>query len=110
MISFSKHFRQIKPYDDYNVTDVPWHEAMAAGNGRLGGLESCAPVEDSIIYQNVEFVMPSEEPRHVPYEVTSQLEEARQSVINFDDTWNIHDRKRTKYVLLSSGAYGKNCS
>ena len=39
MISFSKHFRQIKPYDDYNVTDVPWHEAMAAGNGRLGGLE-----------------------------------------------------------------------
>ena len=76
MISFSKHFRQIKPYDDYNVTDVPWHEAMAAGNGRLGGLESCAPVEDSIIYQNVEFVMPSEEPRHVPYEVTSQLEEA----------------------------------
>ena len=49
MISFSKHFRQIKPYDDYNVTDVPWPEAMAAGNGRLGGLESCAPVEDSII-------------------------------------------------------------
>ena len=103
MISFSKHFRQIKPYDDYNVTDVPWHEAMAAGNGRLGGLESCAPVEDSIIYQNVEFVMPSEEPRHVPYEVTSQLEEARQSVINFDDTWNIHDRKRTNMYCYHPG-------
>ena len=62
--SFSKKFRQIKPYDNYNVTDVPWHEAMVAGNGRLGVLESCAPIEDSIIYQNVEFVMPSEEPRH----------------------------------------------
>ena len=65
--SFSKKFRQIKPYDNYNVTDVPWHEAMVAGNGRLGVLESCAPIEDSLIYQNVEFVMPSEEPRHVPY-------------------------------------------
>ena len=47
--SFSKKFSQIKPYDDYNVTDVPWHEAMVAGNGRLGVLESCAPIEDSLI-------------------------------------------------------------
>lgn len=80
--SFSNKFRQIKPYDNYNVTDVPWHEAMVAGNGRLGVLESCAPIEDSLIYQNVEFVMPSEEPRHVPYDVTAQLDEARQAVIN----------------------------
>ena len=42
--SFSNKFRQIKPYDNYNVTDVPWHEAMVAGNGRLGVLESCAPI------------------------------------------------------------------
>lgn len=101
--SFSKKFSQIKPYDDYNVTDVPWHEAMVAGNGRLGVLESCAPIEDSLIYQNVEFVMPSEEPRHVPYEVTAQLDEARQSVINFDDTWNIHDRKRTNMYCYHPG-------
>lgn len=101
--SFSKKFRQIKPYDDYNVTDVPWHEAMVAGNGRLGVLESCAPIEDSLIYQNVEFVMPSEEPRHVPYDVTAQLDEARQSVINFDDTWNIHDRKRTNMYCYHPG-------
>lgn len=103
MISFSKKFRQIKPYDDYNVTDVPWHEAMAAGNGRLGVLESCAPIQDSLIYQNVEFVMPSDEPRYVPYEVTEQLEEARQSVINYDDTWNIHDRKRTNMYCYHPG-------
>lgn len=101
--SFSKKFRQIKPYDDYNVTDVPWHEAMVAGNGWLGVLESCAPIEDSLIYQNVEFVMPSEEPRHVPYDVTAQLDEARQSVINFDDTWNIHDRKRTNMYCYHPG-------
>ena len=101
--SFSKKFWQIKPYDDYNVTDVPWHEAMVAGNGRLGVLESCAPIEDSLIYQNVEFVMPSEDPRHVPYEVTAQLDEARQSVINFDDTWNIHDRKRTNMYCYHPG-------
>lgn len=101
--SFSKKFSQIKPYDNYNVTDVPWHEAMVAGNGRLGVLESCAPIEDSLIYQNVEFVMPSEEPRHVPYDVTAQLDEARQSVINFDDTWNIHDRKRTNMYCYHPG-------
>ena len=98
--SFSKKFRQIKPYDNYNVTDVPWHEAMVAGNGRLGVLESCAPIEDSLIYQNVEFVMPSED---VPYDVTAQLDEARQSVINFDDTWNIHNRKRTNMYCHHPG-------
>ena len=37
--SFSKKFRQIKPYDNYNVTDVPWHEAMVAGNGKEKNVE-----------------------------------------------------------------------
>ena len=55
--SFSKKFSQIKPYDDYNVTDVPWHEAMVAGNGRLGVLESCAPIEDSLICHRKSQVM-----------------------------------------------------
>ena len=32
--SFSKKFSQIKPYDDYNVTDVPWHEAMGFKCGK----------------------------------------------------------------------------
>lgn len=98
--SFSKKFRQIKPYDNYNVTDVPWHEAMVAGNGRLGVLESCAPIEDSLIYQNVEFVMPSEEPRHVPYDVTAQLDEARQSTHqSADDQTDDHYQWLCQYSI-----------
>ena len=34
---------------------------------------------------------------------TEQLDEARQSVINMDDTWNIHNRKRTNMYCYHPG-------
>ena len=45
---------------------LPGHDSMIAGNGHIGVIESCAPLNDNLIYQNVEFVMPSDEPRYVP--------------------------------------------
>lgn len=102
-ISYSEGYTEIIPYREYDLYDVAWHDSMIAGNGHIGVIESCAPLNDNLIYQNVEFVMPSDEPRYVPGEVTSQLEEARQAVLNMDDTWNIHNRKRTNMYCHHPG-------
>lgn len=102
-ISYSEEYTEIIPYREYDLHDVSWHEGMFAGNGHIGVIESCAPLDDNLIFQNVEFVMPSNEPRYVPEEVTKQLDEARQAVLNMDDTWNIHNRKRTNMYCHHPG-------
>lgn len=82
--SYSKIYKEIKPYEEYGMYDVAWHDGMSAADGHIGVITSCAPLNDSFIFQNVEYIMPSEEPRYVPLEVGGQLDEARQSVINMD--------------------------
>lgn len=102
-ISYSKEYKELIPYREYGLFDVAWHDGMFAGNGHIGVIESGAPLNDNLIYQNVELVMPSNEPRYVPEEVTAQLDEARQAVLHMDDTWNIHDRKRTNMYCHHPG-------
>lgn len=101
--SYSKIYKEIKPYEEYGMYDVAWHDGMSAADGHIGVITSCAPLNDSFIFQNVEYIMPSEEPRYVPLEVGGQLDEARQSVINMDDTWDIHNRKRTNMYCHHPG-------
>lgn len=101
--SYSKIYKEIKPYEEYDMYDVAWHDGMSAADGHIGVITSCAPLNDSFIFQNVEYIMPSEEPRYVPLEVEGQLDEARQSVINMDDTWDIHNRKRTNMYCHHPG-------
>ena len=101
--SYSKIYKEIKPYEEYGMYDVAWHDGMSAADGHIGVITSCAPLNDSFIFQNVEYIMPSEEPRYVPLEVEGQLDEARQSVINMDDTWDIHNRKRTNMYCHHPG-------
>lgn len=101
--SYSKIYKEIKPYEEYGMYDVAWHDGMSAADGHIGVITSCAPLNDSFIFQNVEYIMPSEEPRYVPLEVEGQLDEARQSVINMDDTWDIHNRERTNMYCHHPG-------
>lgn len=91
----SNSFTEIIPYYHYNKTESGWRDGMVAGNGENGVVCSCSPYSDTLIYQNMYFIMPSRQPRVVPPEVTKELDEARQAVINFDDSWNVHNRKRT---------------
>ena len=67
---YSNYFTEIIPYAGYDIKQIAWHECMACGNGHIGVLTSGAPKNDSFIFQNTEFVMPSDEPRCVPAEVT----------------------------------------
>ena len=76
--SYSKIYKEIIPYEEYGMYDVAWHDGMSAADGHIGVITSCAPLNDSFIFQNVEYIMPSEEPRYVPLEVGGQLDEARQ--------------------------------
>ena len=69
-----------------------WQERLVAGNGHSGVICSCEPYEEVLTYQNIELLMPTEEPRMTPPEVGSELQEARQAVLHMDDTWNVHGR------------------
>ena len=91
----SNSFTKVIPYAAYGNNEPGWRDGMISGNGENGVACSCAPYSDTLSYQNMYLLMPSPEPRFVPPELTGQLEEARQAVINFDDTWNVHDRIRT---------------
>ena len=91
----SDSFTTVIPYQHYGVTEAGWQDGMVTGNGENGAVCSCSPYEETIVYQNMYLIMPSPEPRFVPAEVSAQLEEARQAVINFDDTWDVHGRNRT---------------
>lgn len=57
-----------------------WQERLVAGNGHSGVICSCEPYEEVLTYQNIELLMPTEEPRMTPPEVGSELQEARQAV------------------------------
>ena len=56
-----------------------WQERLVAGNGHSGVICSCEPYEEVLTYQNIELLMPTEEPRMTPPEVGSELQEARQA-------------------------------
>ena len=94
--------------DIYSVREADaageWQDGMVLGNGRTGVICSCSPYEEAIVFQNMDFVIPKDEPRFTPPEVRGELEEARQAVINLDESWDVHDRKRTDMYGFHPGA------
>ena len=91
----SNTYTEIIPYHKEEKKDSGWRDGMVTGNGQIGAVCSCSPYSDTIIYQDIDFIMPSKEPRVTPAEVTGELHEARQAVIHFDDSWNVNNRERT---------------
>ncbi len=89
------------------VSDHPagtsWQDGMVSGNGTIGVVCAGDPSSELLIFQNIHFIMPSDDPRRVPEEVGEQLQEARQSVLCMDDSWNIHGRKRTYHYAYHPG-------
>ncbi len=83
-----------------NSSSRAWRDAMVSGNGEIGYVTSGEPYNDAFIFQHMYFNYPSADPREIPEELTSQLEDARENVFNLNDGWNITDangnkRKRT---------------
>lgn len=100
---YSNSFTEIIPYHHYDKTEAGWRDGMVTGNGENGVVCSCSPYSETLIYQNMYFIMPSRQPRVVPPQVTNELNEARQAVMNFDDSWNVHDRRRTFLYCFHPG-------
>lgn len=99
----SNTFTELLPYHPYTKTEPGWRDGMVTGNGENGVVCSCSPYSDTMTFQNMYFIMPSRQPRFVPPEVGGELHEARQAVIHFDDTWNIHNRHRTFLYCFHPG-------
>lgn len=90
-----------------------WRDGMVGGNGETGFVTSGSPYSDVLIYQHMYFNYPSADPREIPEELTSQLEEARENVFELNDKWKIWDyaengdkvtRNRTYYYSYHPGA------
>lgn len=67
-------------YRDPYKWNMNWREAMVSGNGENGVMESCHPVNDTFIFQNTTFNMPTDDYRETR-DLTGELETARQAVM-----------------------------
>ncbi len=89
-------------YDELSETSrnktKTWRQGMVSGNGLQGVVTSGSPYSDSLIYQNIHFIMPNEKPRTCP--VTSdELETVKQNIVkgedivdnaSYDDVYGFH--------------------
>lgn len=80
-----------------NNTDS-WRNGMISGNGLQGVITSGAPYSDSLIYQNIHFIMPNEKVRYCP-DTSDELETVKQSIAeskdivddaSYDDVYSFH--------------------
>ena len=92
---FATEYTELVAYANNFEDSISWFDGMVSGNGENGVVCSGSPYNDTHIYQNINFLMPSKDPRYTPDEVTGELHDARQAVINYDDTWDVNGRNRT---------------
>ncbi len=94
-MSFSESYRELSPVANGN-TD--WRNGMVSGNGLQGFISSGSPYEDTLIYQNIHFILPNENERENPV-TYGDLETVRQNIVNgkdivdnqsYDDVYSYH--------------------
>lgn len=75
-----------------------WREGMVTGNGSQGAVISGSPYDDTIIFQNIHFILPNDNPRVNP-DTSAQPEEVRRNIIegrditdtqSYDDVYCYH--------------------
>lgn len=80
-----------------NNTDT-WRQGMISGNGVQGVITSGSPYSDSLIYQNMHFIMPNKNVRYCP-DTSDELEQVKQNIANsldivdnasYDDVYAFH--------------------
>ena len=98
--SFSTEYTELVPYASSDEDRVSWMQGMVTGNGENGAVCAGSPYGDTLIYQNIHFIMPSNDPRYTPEELSGELEQARQAVINYDDTWDVNGRNATYFYAF----------
>ena len=92
--------------EDYYIpgpNDRNWCEGMVSGNGENGVITSGAPYCDTLIFQNMSFVMPSAELQTIPSSVPDELEKTRDAILKKDSSWNLNGRKRNYHYNFHPG-------
>ncbi|MBE6741151.1 MAG: hypothetical protein E7570_02515 [Ruminococcaceae bacterium] len=101
--SFATEYTELVAYAGNDEDSKSWMQGMVTGNGENGAVIAGSPYGDTIIYQNINFIMPSNDPRYTPDEVTGELDDARQAVINMDDSWDINGRNPSYFYAFHPG-------
>lgn len=95
--AFSTEFYNVVTYPKTKTQGRYWRDGMIGGNGKLGFVTSGAPYSDTIIYQDVDYIMPTDRDRNYLPDLTGDLEKTRQAVVNLDMSWNVADSKSWNY-------------
>ncbi len=95
--AFATEYTELVPYAREHEDTLSWFDGMVTGNGENGVVVAGSPYSDSLIYNNINFLMPSNDPRYTPDEVTGQLHDARQNVINGNAAWDCDGRESTYF-------------
>ena len=61
-----------------------WRQGMVSGNGLQGFVTSGSPYSDTLIYQNMHFIMPGQHQRYTP-DTSDELETVKQCIIKGED-------------------------
>lgn len=63
--AFATEYTELVPYGR-DEDSLSWFDGMVTGNGENGAVVAGSPYSDSIIYNNINFLMPSNDPRYTP--------------------------------------------
>ena len=75
-----------------------WRQGMISGNGLQGVITSGSPYSDTLIYQNMHFILPNQNARTCP-DTSDELETVKQSIVegkdivddaSYDDVYSFH--------------------
>ena len=80
--SYSELFYELSA-NEMNSTDT-WRQGMISGNGLQGVITSGSPYSDTLIYQNMHFILPNDNARYCP-DTSHELETVKQNIANNQD-------------------------
>lgn len=91
-----------------------WREGMISGNGLQGVVTSGAPYSDSLIFQNMHFILPNENARTCP-DTVNELDPVKQAIVagedivdnaSYDDVYAFHPGGALR--ITQAKAYAKD--
>lgn len=94
---YATTFHNVVNYPKTKMQGRYWRDGMIGGNGKIGFVTSGAPYSDTIIYQDVDYIMPSDRDRTYMPDLTGTLETAKQSIVNLDDSLWVDDCQNWNY-------------
>lgn len=95
-ISYSTKYTELS--DDKKNSTKAWRQGMVSGNGMQGVITSGSPYSDTLIFQNMHFIMPNVKVRYCP-DTSDELETVKQNIAagediidnaNYDDVYRYH--------------------